>query len=150
MAGFVPDTSCIVAAVCVWHEHHAPAEAELNRRLGSKDPMIVVAPALIEAYAVLTRLPPPHRLSPADAMAVLDANFLRAGRLMALDAASYRSLLREAPSNAIVGGRTYDAVIARCAVKAKASALLTFNQRHFRALAPPGVDIVVPGAVLVS
>jgi hypothetical protein len=25
--------------------------------------MIVAAPALVEAYAVLTRLPPPHRLS---------------------------------------------------------------------------------------
>jgi predicted nucleic acid-binding protein len=83
-------------------------------------------------------------------MAVLDANFMRAGRLMALDAASYRSLLREAPKNAIAGGRTYDAVIARCAVKAKASTLLTFNQRHFRALAPTGVDIVVPGAALAS
>jgi hypothetical protein len=77
----------MVAAVCAWHEHHAPAAAELNRRLGCKEPMIVAAPALVEAYAVLTRLPSPHRLSAADALAVLEANFLRSGRLMALDAA---------------------------------------------------------------
>jgi predicted nucleic acid-binding protein len=140
----------MVAAVCAWHEHHAPAAAELNRRLGFKEPMIVAAPALVEAYAVLTRLPPPHRLSAADALAVLDANFLRSGRLMALDAASYRSLVRQAPKDGIAGGRTYDAVIARCAVRAKASTLLTFNQRHFRALAPAGIDIVVPGSPLAS
>jgi len=140
----------MVAAVCGWHEHHVAAADEFNRRLGFKEPMIVAAPALVEAYAVLTRLPPPHRLSAADALAVLDANFMHAGRLVALDAASYRSLLRDAPKGGIGGGRTYDAVIARCAVKAKASTLLTFNERHFRALAPAGIDIVVPGSPLAS
>lgn len=146
MTGFVLDTSCLVAAVCGWHEHHGPAAAELNRRLASKEPMIVAAPAVVEAYAVLTRLPPPHRLSAVDALAVLDANFLRGGRLVALDAASYRNLLREAPRAGISGGVTYDAVIARCAIKSRASTLLTFNERHFRSLVPPGIDVVVPGS----
>lgn len=150
VAGFVPDTSCMVAAVCAWLEHHEPAAAEFNRRLGFKEAMIVAAPALVEAYAVLTRLPPPHRLSPADALAVLDANFIRSGRLMALDAPSYRSLLREAPKGGIAGGRTYDAVIVRCAMNAKASTLLTFNERQFRGLAPAGIDIVVPGSPFAS
>ncbi len=112
--------------------------------------MIVAAPALVEAYAVLTRLPAPHRVSAADALAVLDANFMRSGKLMALDAASYRSLLRAAPGDGVAGGRTYDAVIARCAVRAQASALLTFNERHFRSLAPLGVAIVVPGSSAAS
>ena len=144
MAAFVLDTSCLVAAVCDWHEHHGPAAAELNRRLAGKEPMIVAAPAVVEAYAVLTRLPPPHRLSAPDALAVLDENFLRGGRLVALDATSHRSLLREAPNGGISGGLTYDAVIARCAIRFKASTLLTFNERHFRALVPPGIDVVVP------
>lgn len=140
----------MVAAVCAWHEHHPPAAAELNRRLGSREPMIVAAPALVEAYAVLTRLPSPHRLSATDALAVLEANFLRSGSLMALDAASYRSLLRQAPDDGIAGGRTYDAVIARCAVRAKASTLLTFNERHFHALLLAGIDLVVPGSSVAS
>jgi predicted nucleic acid-binding protein len=142
--GFVLDTSCLVAAVCGWHEHHRQAAAELNRRLAAKEPMIVAAPAVVEAYAVLTRLPPPHRLSAADASAVLEANFLRRRRLVALDAISYRSLLRDAPRDGITGGLTYDAVIARCAVTFKASTLLTFNERHFRALLPAGIEVVVP------
>jgi len=146
MAGFLPDTSCMVAAVCTWHEHHGRAAAELNRRLSLREAMIVAAPALLEAYAVLTRLPPPHRPSAFDALALLDTNFMRAGRTVALDATAYRTLLRQAPTEGITGGRAYDAVIARCALRAKASSLLTFNARHFLPFATAGLAIVVPGA----
>jgi len=140
----------MVAAVCAWHEYHAAAAAELNRRLGNAEPMVVAAPALVETYAVLTRLPPPHRLSPADALAILDASFMRSGRLIALDPASYRTLLRGAPNAGIAGGQTYDAVIACCAERANASAVLTFNRRHFEALLPSGIDVVVPGSPVAS
>ena len=34
MAGFLPDTSCLVAAVCAWHEHHHRAGEELERAMG--------------------------------------------------------------------------------------------------------------------
>lgn len=53
----------MIAAVCAWHEHHTRATEEIERRLSRGEEMIVAAPALVEAYAVLTRLPPPHRLS---------------------------------------------------------------------------------------
>ena len=106
--------------------------------------MIVAAPALVESYAVLTRLPAPHRLSPRDALDVLEANFIRAGKIVALDGASYRALLRRAPEEGVVGGRTYDAVIAACADKARAAALLTFNEDHFQPLRHQA-EVVVPG-----
>lgn len=47
--------------------------------------MIVAAPALIETYSVLTRLPAPHRLSPAAALSVVEANFLGRVTIVALD-----------------------------------------------------------------
>src|SRR5687767_1526011 len=56
---FSLDTSCIVAAVCTWHEHHDAAVKEIGRRLEDGESLAVPAPALIEAYAVLTRLPAP-------------------------------------------------------------------------------------------
>ena len=143
MPGFLPDTSCIVAAVCAWHEHHARAAGEIERRLRRGEKMIVAAPALVESYAVLTRLPAPHRLSPADTLEVLEANFLGTANIVALDGASYRALLRRAPEEGIVGGRPYDAVIDACAEKAKAAALLTFNDSHFQPLQSE-VEIVVP------
>ena len=43
-----------------------------------------LAPALVEAYAVLTRLPPPHRLSPDMALALLENNFLKLATVIAL------------------------------------------------------------------
>ena len=143
MFRFLPDTSCMVAAVCGWHEHHGRAVKEIGRRLSRGERMIVAAPALIETYAVLTRLPPPHRLSPEDTLEVLESNFI-VSDLVVLDVETYRSLLRGAPVDGIVGGNIYDAVIAACAVSGRATALLTFNEADFRAFVRRGMKIVVP------
>jgi predicted nucleic acid-binding protein len=97
------------------------------------------------AYAVLTHLPAPHRLAASDAAALLEANFVELGRVVALDAGAYRSLLRQAAGDGITGGRTYDAVIAACALKGKATSLLTLNEQHFVQFAAAGLEIVVPG-----
>jgi predicted nucleic acid-binding protein len=51
----------MVAAVCEWHEHHSAATTEIERRLSRGERRMVPAHALAEAYAVLTRLPPPLR-----------------------------------------------------------------------------------------
>ena len=146
MPGFSPDTSCMVAAVCGWHESHQAARDEVERRLRHAETMLVAAPALVEAYAVLTRLPPPHRLAASDASALIDANFIRLGRIVALDAGAYRALVRRAPADGVSGGRTYDAVIAACALKGRAATLLTFNEQHFSQFEAAGLEIVVPGA----
>jgi predicted nucleic acid-binding protein len=99
----------------------------------------------VEAYAVLTRLPPPHRLSARDARDLLEASFLRQGTLVALDAAGYGAQLRDWPDRQVAGGQAYDAVILACAVKSRADVLLTLNPRHFLVLGEYGVEIVVPG-----
>jgi predicted nucleic acid-binding protein len=144
--GFLPDTSCIVAAVCAWHEHHEAAQGEIARRLRHDEPLFVAAPALVEAYAVLTRLPPPHRLSAADAYRLIDVGFGQPGRVVALDGRAYRAMLRRAAEEGISGGRTYDAVIAECALRERGVALLTFNADDFSAFAARGLEIVVPGS----
>jgi predicted nucleic acid-binding protein len=147
MPGFVPDTSCMVAAACAWHSHHEQAVDELERRLDRGEPMLLAAPALIETYAVLTRLPPPHRVSPADTLTLLEANFMDLGQSIALEPDGYRTLLRAAPERGVSGGRTYDAVIAACAVRGRASVLLTFNASHFVSLRIDALEIVVPRSV---
>jgi predicted nucleic acid-binding protein len=118
---FLPDTSCMIAAVCSWHEHHEAAAIEIERRLAGRAKMIVAAPALVEGYAVLTRLSSPHRLSPETALTLLADNFLKLGTVVALNARSYETLLLHAPKNNVVGGRRYDAVIGECAQQGKAS-----------------------------
>jgi predicted nucleic acid-binding protein len=138
------DTSCIIALLCGWHEHHRATLALVDRRLDGGATIALAAPALIEAYAVLTRLPAPHRLAPADAAALLRENFREQGRAVALSPGDYWSLLDTAPAEGIYGGRTYDAVIAACARKAGAREILSLNARHFDPFADDALRVTSP------
>jgi predicted nucleic acid-binding protein len=142
---FLPDTSCIVAAVCSWHEHHAAAAHELGQRFGTDQPMVLAAHTLAESYAVLTRLPPPHRIAPNAALTLLEANFAERGTVVALDGRGYLPLLRTLARAGHAGGRTYDALIAQCARKGRVDELITFNPTHFAPFADDAFAIVVPG-----
>ena len=124
------DTSCLVAAVCSWHEHHAATAADIARRASARQTLILAAPSLVEAYAVLTRLPPPHRLTPVDAWSLIDGNW-GVTRLTALSANEYRRTLRAVVTDDVRGGQTYDALIAACARKARVAELVTWNVAHF-------------------
>jgi predicted nucleic acid-binding protein len=135
----------MVPAVSAWHEHHERAANEIERRLSRGEAMVLAAPALVESYSVLSRLPSPYRLPAADALTILDATFMSAAEIVAIDGAAYRALLRRAPSDGVVGGRIYDSIIVACARAANVATLLTFNERHFRPFAGNGLDIVVPG-----
>lgn len=140
---FAVDTSCIVAAVCSWHEHHDAAVTAIENRLDAGERLAVAAHALAESYAVLTRLPSPHRLAPVDAWALLEANFVTARSVTALTSRQHLAVLRALAAAGIAGGRTYDALIAEAARLVRATTLLTFNQRHFDP-PPAGITVVVP------
>lgn len=144
MGGFLPDTNVMIATVCTWHEHHERAITEMERRFADRESLVVAMPALIETYAVLTRLPPPHRLSTRDAIALIETGFLTGGTLACLDNKAFRPLLREAADHDIAGGRTYDWVIAACARAARVKTLLTFNTRDFLSFHLEGIDIRTP------
>lgn len=141
---FALDTSCMVAAVCTWHEHHSMAAAEIEGRLSRGEQLASAAHALVETYAVLTRLPPPHRLAPADAWTLVRENFVEHAIVVALSGADHATLIGRLAKGGIRGGRTYDGLIAACAERAGAKALLTFNPRHFDP-PPKGVEVFQPG-----
>jgi len=134
----------MIAAISSWHDDHERAHREIENRLSRKQRMVVAGPALIEAYSVLTRFPAPHRIAPTDARSLLEANFLKGVKIVALGAAAYGFLLRGAPDADISGGQTYDAVIAACARKARVNVLLTFNEKHFTPFAGDDLEIIVP------
>jgi len=120
----------MIAAVCAWHEHHLATWAAVEERRRRSERLVVAVPCLVETYAVLTRLPPPYRLSAADALALIEANWSRA-KIITLSAAEHWRVLRECPTTGVSGGQTYDAVIAACARKARVDVLLTWNLAHF-------------------
>jgi predicted nucleic acid-binding protein len=136
------DTSVVVAALLGWHEEHEVARRALDRGLAAKR-VVLPAPVLLEAYAVMTRLPAPHRLHPDDAVALLKDTFVGAATV-ALDPEEVWRLLADLESARISGGRTYDCHILACARKAHARRLLTLNQRDFLALGEREIEIARP------
>ena len=96
---------------------------------------MLAAHSLAETYAVLTRLPGPNRLRSGDAIALLEANW-RETPVIHLTAAETWRTLRRAHRRGMIGGQTYDMLIAACALKAGATTILTWNVRHFARTTP--------------
>lgn len=136
MASVMLDTSCLVAAALSWHEHHAATRDELRRQARRRARVVVAAHALVEAYAVLTRLPKNKNLAALDAFAVLNANWATV-ETVTLEVSEHWAFLREAAAGGVVGGQLYDGLIAACARKAGVELLLTWNESHFRRFADP-------------
>ncbi|MBW2277175.1 MAG: PIN domain-containing protein [Deltaproteobacteria bacterium] len=142
MPVYAIDSSVIVAAVLTWHEHHERAHKALEQALQTNNAALPVH-SLVESYSVMTRLPAPHRLSPQDALAVLEGTFRDNVKLARLRTRSVWKWLSVTVERGIAGGRTYDALILESARSAGATHLLTLNPRDFRDL-DPALEIVEP------
>ncbi|MGH7860039.1 MAG: type II toxin-antitoxin system VapC family toxin [Candidatus Binatia bacterium] len=125
------DTSVVVAAFASWHEGHRTATAALARQPR------VPAHVLIEAFSVLTRLPPPHR-APAELVAkFLAERFTKAP--LVLPARAHLRLIEQATGSGIAGGRIYDALVGATVRHARAR-LLTRDGRAVPTYERLGVD----------
>lgn len=133
------DTNVVVAALLSWHEFHARAARAVGQRIGG---LVLPVPVLTESYSVMTRLPAPHRLAPGDALRLLQHTFQNE-RLAGFPTHDSWRFLVECAGHGVAGGRTYDALIVRAAVAAKATGLLTFNARDFRPFESE-IAIVIP------
>jgi len=139
------DSSVIIAGLLAWHEaHDRTLRSLVQARSGAAAGLVVPAPALVEAYAVMTRLPAPHRIAPGDALELLAGSFECASKVVSLNETETWRFLHDAASEEIAGGRSYDALILRCARKARATTLLTLDRRDFSRLDPGDIRIVVP------
>ncbi len=136
------DTSVLVAALLAWHESHRPARESLVEALDGV--LVLPAPALAEAYSVMTRLPAPHRIAPADACELLSGSFEQRAKVVSLTEKETWRFLHETANRGIAGGATYDALILACARKGGAQRVLTLDRRDFQRLAAE-IEVVVPG-----
>jgi predicted nucleic acid-binding protein len=139
------DTNVVIAGLLSWHEHHEAAAAELVALLESTIEIVLPLHALVEAYSVMTRLPPPHRLSSQDALEILEGSFRHHVTLVGLDGEEGWTLIEDIGRLSISGGTAYDGLILACARKGGARRLLTFNRAHFVRMAAEEIEIVVPG-----
>jgi len=133
----------MVAAVSPSHLHNQSARAAIDAQRDLHRTLAIPAPALMETYSVLTRLPLPHRLAPDVAWQLIEENYLRDGQIVSLTADTYLRVVRGAARDGHTGGRIYDLVIAECARDCHATALLTLNSKHFDP-PPEGIEIIDP------
>lgn len=124
-------SSVVVAAFASWHEGHRAAAAALAR-----EPR-VPAHVLVEAYSVLTRLPPPHR-APADLVAAFLSEAFT-GAPTVLPPRAHLRLIAQAAAAGLTGGSVHDARIVATALHAPAR-LLTRDRRAAAAYERLGAD----------
>jgi predicted nucleic acid-binding protein len=102
----------------------------------------------LEFFSVATRLPPPYRLPPADAIRLLEVEILGRCRVHQLPEEAFVEFLRRAERERAAGGRIYDAHIAEIARRAGVRTVLTENVRHFSMLAQHGIRVLTAAEAL--
>jgi predicted nucleic acid-binding protein len=125
------DTSVLVPVFYGDHVHH---QASLKLFIQfDKSAGCCGAHSLAEVFSTLTRMPGKHRISGEQAML-----FIRSIRerlsVIALSGDEYAKALEASAALGIVGGAIYDAVLAHCAIKARAEGIYTWNPRHYAQL----------------
>ncbi len=116
------DTSVAIAVVVADHTHHVSTMAVLgDKRIG------LAGHAIYETYSVLTRLPPPNRLTPKAALLAMRHDFELMDYSKPVNASD---LLYKCSSLGISGGAIYDALVG-CVASDHGIKLVTRDVRAF-------------------
>jgi predicted nucleic acid-binding protein len=127
----VVDTSVVIAAFASWHAQHASADKVIDGRSR------LAAHCAVEAFSVLTRLPPPHRVAAHLVRDFLAARFPEP--YVALDGEAYGALIPRLVELGISGGAAYDALVAATA-RAAGETLISCDRRAAHTYERVGVD----------
>jgi len=126
------DTSVLVAGLIDFGPQSAPAQT-LMHAIAEKRvaPVATAWHCCLEFFSVATRLPPEFRVTPADAVTLLQDEVFARMAVHDLPSAARAPLLQVAARDGIAGGRIYDTHIAEVARAAGATVVVTDNRRHF-------------------
>ena len=130
------DTSVLVAALVVHHPRHPVAFERLAAVHTGNLQGYVTTHGLAEVYATLTALPLKPRLSPSDALRLIDHSVMGRYKVVPLGARHYSDALALTVRQGLASGAIYDALHLIGARTAGCERLLTFNIRHFSPLSP--------------
>ena len=145
------DTSVLLAGLIDFGPQSAPAQSVLHAVAEkiAKDPATAWH-CCLEFFSVATRLPAEYRLTPVDALHLLEAEIFERVEVHDLPAGDRLPMLRTAARDVTIGGRIYDAHIAEVARAAGARVVVTDNRRHFFAALRHGMRVETPTEFLAS
>jgi toxin FitB len=135
------DTSVAVPLLIASHEAHSEVAAWADGKRLS-----LSGHALIETYAVLTRLPGDARVVPADAVRLIDENFAEP---LVLTVRTFTEVHRELAQRGVTGAATYDGIVA-LAARGHAVGLATRDARARSTYASLGVEVEVVADISTS
>jgi predicted nucleic acid-binding protein len=145
------DTSVLLAGLIDLGPQSAPAQSLMHAVAEKR----LAAPGTawhccLEFYSVATRLPPEFRLTPEDAVRLVEEEVF--GRLAVHDLppGDRRPMLRLLADDRVTGGRIYDVHIAEVARSAGARLIVTDNRRHFLAALRHGLRVETPAEFLAG
>jgi len=125
------DTSVLIAGILAAHPHHKRAKPWIAKVIQGKVNMFVCNHSIAELYAVLTRLPVSPKISPGNALALIEHNVIKVGNLVNLTSRDYHRVLEGLVRDHLSGGLTYDGLIYYAALKSGVDNLLTLNKKDF-------------------
>jgi predicted nucleic acid-binding protein len=139
------DTSVLLGGLIYFGPQSAPAQSVMHALAEKQIPQPATAwHCCLEFYSVATRLPPEFRLTPADAVTLVQEEVFGRMSVQGLPPADRLALLKTAVQDGIAGGRIYDAHIAEVARAAGARVVVTDNRRHFLSALRYGIRVETP------
>ena len=145
------DTSVLLAGLVDFGPQSAPAQAVMHAV--AERQLAAAATAwhcCLEFFSVATRLPPEFRLSPADAVQLLELEVFGRMAVHDLPPGERLAMLKGAAVDGTAGGRIYDTHIAEIARVAGAPVVVTDNRRHFMASLRHGIRVETPTEFLAG
>ena len=127
------DTSVLVPVFYGDHVHHQASLAAFVPC--DKSSGCCGAHSLAEVFSTLTRMPGRHRISGAQAMLFV-GDICERLSLVTLSGNEYLNALQASSDLGVVGGGIYDALLARCAIKARDEIIYSWNARHYAQCGP--------------
>ncbi|NOY68810.1 MAG: type II toxin-antitoxin system VapC family toxin [Deltaproteobacteria bacterium] len=138
------DSCILVAGVHANHPLHAVSANWLIRNIPLHK-LIVTHHSILEAYAVLTRLPGKFRIDGIEARQLLESTIRTNITIAKFDAASIWDYITALVTQASTGGHSYDAFIAEILINNAIDAIATFNTKHFIRFTPQ-ISIIDPSS----
>lgn len=145
------DTSVLLAGLIDLGPQSGPAQSILHAVAEKKiAPPATAWHCCLEFFSVATRLPPEFRLSPDDAVRLLEEEVFGRMSVHDLPPAERRPMLRLLAEDRIAGGRIYDVHIAEVARALGARLIVTDNRRHFLSALRHGLRVETPSEFLTA
>jgi hypothetical protein len=130
------DSSIIISAVHFNHPLHPVSANWMENNLDRCD-LITAHHCLLEAYAVLTRLPSDLRVAPTEARDILKGSIFEHVQIADFSSNQMWDILESVIGMPAIGGQAYDGFIFEIMKKNQVDGFATFNSSHFEAFHSP-------------